>query len=290
MPGIGWWCVRTDRFDELAGLVERLAVLLASGVPPDGAIGYLDDDRLTALAAGEPPRDPAWRGLAAAWRVAADAGAPVASTFERFARSLRELGQNDRDARTALAGPRATARLVMVLPVVGVLFGFALGFDIVGALVGTPLGIACLGAGVLLLLLARWWSRRMLARAARRDPLPGLGLDLVAIAVSGGASLPRALESVGRIESELGLPRVDAAVVDATLALSARAGVPAAGLLRSAAEHARREARSEGERAAATLGVTLMLPLGLCVLPSFMLLGVAPLVLAVISSTVGSFG
>jgi tight adherence protein B len=31
-----------------------------------------------------------------------------------------------------------------------------------------------------------------------------------------------------------------------------------------------------------------MMPLGLCVLPAFMLLGVAPLLIAVLSSTVGS--
>jgi tight adherence protein B len=41
-----------------------------------------------------------------------------------------------------------------------------------------------------------------------------------------------------------------------------------------------------GERKAATLAVTLMLPLGLCILPAFMVLGVAPLLIAVISSTV----
>ena len=279
-----------ERFDDLAGVVERLSVLLAAGVPPDSAIGYLDDPRAYALARGDLPADPAWCGLAAAWRVASEAGAPLASTLERFSRSLRELGQNDRDARTALAGPRATARLVMVLPVVGVLFGLALGFDTIRVLFTTPPGLGCLALGLVLLLAAMLWNRRLLARAGVRDPLPGLGLDLVAIAVSGGAALPRALETVAAVERELGIRRVDATTIDATLALSARAGVPAAGLLRSAAEQARREARSAGERAAASLGVMLMLPLGLCILPSFMLLGVAPLVLAVISSTAGSSG
>jgi len=32
-----------------------------------------------------------------------------------------------------------------------------------------------------------------------------------------------------------------------------------------------------------------MLPLGLCVLPAFMVLGVLPLLIAVVSSTVGTF-
>jgi tight adherence protein B len=62
--------------------------------------------------------------------------------------------------------------------------------------------------------------------------------------------------------------------------------VPAAALLRSEAEEARREARSAGQAAAARLAVTLMLPLGLCILPAFMLLGVAPLLIAIVGSTV----
>jgi tight adherence protein B len=32
-----------------------------------------------------------------------------------------------------------------------------------------------------------------------------------------------------------------------------------------------------------------MLPLGLCILPAFIVLGVVPLLIAVVSSTVGSF-
>ena len=73
------------------------------------------------------------------------------------------------------------------------------------------------------------------------------------------------------------------------LDLSSRAGVPAAELLRSEAEQLRRDARSAGQRRAATLSVTLMLPLGLCVLPAFMLVGVVPLLISVLSSTLTTF-
>ncbi len=73
------------------------------------------------------------------------------------------------------------------------------------------------------------------------------------------------------------------------LDLSRRAGVPAGELLRSEAEEARRAARSDAQVKAAALGVRLMLPLGLCILPAFMALGVIPLLITVISSTVGSF-
>ena len=65
--------------------------------------------------------------------------------------------------------------------------------------------------------------------------------------------------------------------------------MPAGELLRSEAEETRREARASAAAAASVLAVKLMLPLGLCVLPAFMLLGVAPLLLAVITSTVSGF-
>ena len=307
-------------FDDLAEVVERLAVLLAAGVAPGSAWGYLAETGSTrvreiarVVAAGgavvdalrapgirsrrrRPSRSAtsstgdelAWRGLAAAWRVATEAGAPLAPTLQRFAASLRDLGTNERDARTALAGPRATTRMVMVLPVVGILFGLALGFDTVGTLTGSVPGAVCLVLGVGLILLARWWSAVLIRRARPPSVVPGLALDLMAIAVSGGASIPRARAVVADARDECLLPADSAEqTIDEVLALSARAGVPAALLLRSGADGARRAARSAGERKAATLAVTLMLPLGLCILPAFMLLAVAPLMLSVVSSTVG---
>jgi tight adherence protein B len=229
----------------------------------------------------------AWRGLAAAWLVASDAGAPLAPTLARFADTLRSLAQNQRDIDTALAGPSATARMVMVLPVIGILFGMALGFDSIRVLFTTPPGLLCLGFGTALMLLAQLWNRRLLQSARPANLTPGLALDLMAIAVSGGASLPRAERAVANARHRCGIDSdgSDAAIAE-VLELSRRAGIPAAALLRAEAIEARRAAKSAGERTAATLAVTLMLPLGLCVLPAFMVLGVAPLLIAVISSTV----
>jgi tight adherence protein B len=181
--------------------------------------------------------------------------------------------------------------MVMALPVIGVLFAMALGFDSIGVLVMTAPGLVCLGGGLALMVLARLWNRRLVAAATPTNHTPGLGLDLMAIAVSGGTSLPRARQVVRQARERCGLAAdgTDAAI-DGVLELSRRAGVPAATLLRSEAVEARRIARSEGERKAETLAVLLMLPLGLCILPAFMLLAVVPLLIAVISSTVGSFG
>lgn len=266
------------------GMVDAVAEMVASGGDvPDALLSATE--RLAHDGVSQ-----AWRGLAAAWAVATDAGAPLAPTLSVFADSLRAIARVQRDLAVALAAPTATARLVMILPVVAVGFGLALGFDTLSVLTTNPVGVGCLVAGIGLMLVARLWNRRLCAAAAPDDLSPGLELDLIAIAVSGGASTDRAVGAVGAAVARCSLEVADSgAVIADILELSRRAGIPAAELLRSEAEEARRAAASEGERRAAALGVSLMLPLGVCVLPAFMLLGVAPLLISVISSTVGRF-
>ena len=76
--------------------------------------------------------------------------------------------------------------------------------------------------------------------------------------------------------------------VDAVIAVAARAGAPVAELLRAEAARRRRTARADGTAKAAALGVRLMLPLGVCVLPAFVLLGVVPLIVSVVTGTLGA--
>ncbi|TFD32676.1 type II secretion system F family protein [Cryobacterium cryoconiti] len=232
----------------------------------------------------------AWLGLAAAWQVATAAGAPLAACLRQLAASFRQVGQLHADLAVALAGPSATARMVAFLPVVGVLFGSLLGFNTLHTLFLTVPGWACLAGGAVLMLTADRWNRRLVRGARARDPTPGLELDLTAIAMTGGGSVDRARLLVDTAVERYALHRADsAAAIDRVLALSVRAGVPAAELLRSEAEQMRRQAGSDGQRRAATLGVTLMIPLGVCVLPAFMLIGVLPLLMTVLSSTGLSF-
>ena len=68
------------------------------------------------------------------------------------------------------------------------------------------------------------------------------------------------------------------------LRLSQRAGIPAAELLKATAALARHRARIDGRLRAARLSSRLLLPLGICTLPAFLLLGVAPMLLSVMST------
>lgn len=164
---------------------------------------------------------------------------------------------------------------------------------------------------------APWWLHRDVRAPRRRDPatraaVPVDGvllLDLVDAALGAGASVPRSLEAVG---TAVGGPDGHAlAAAGAALVLGASwsaawAGAPervrevrdalepawvggaAPGpALRSRAAAARRERRRRARTASGALGVHLVLPLGLCFLPAFVLLGLAPLVLGLAGDLVG---
>ena len=271
-----------------SGVDSPVAAAVATGVVERGAVGRdLVEHLLAACALAPPGEREAWAALAAAWAVATESGAPLAPMLRRFAEVLRALEQGRREVEVALAGPVATARIVLALPVVGLLLGMLLGFDALRILATTPAGWACLAVGGLLVFGGIRWNRRLIRTARTLDSTPGLALELLAIAVSGGASLDRARELVDRTLVEAGL-RALGTDGDAVLAFSRVAGVPAAALLHAEAEECRRMARADGQRRAVELGTRLLLPLGVCMLPAFIALGVAPLVLSIVSSTAAS--
>lgn len=302
--------------DQVAGIVERLAVLLSAGVPASTAWRHLaesaEHDPVLVAAAeagerGEPvsgaiaaslagaPHAGGWAVLAAAWHVASAAGAPLTTSLRDLASAMRDEAQVRREVRTSLAGPAASARMVLALPLVALAFGSVLGFDTAAVLLGNPIGVACLVLGIAFLWVAHRWSRALAVRAAAFDEGAGLELELLAIAMSGGASVERAravvadsLRAHGLAGDHAGGRAASASAsrrLDETVALAERAGAPLVELLRAEARRGRRIARTDAATRGAALGVGLMLPLGLCVLPAFVLLGVAPLLISVVTGT-----
>ncbi|MCF3138107.1 hypothetical protein LRQ04_02455 [Paenarthrobacter sp. AR 02] len=107
-----------------------------------------------------------WMELAACLEVAETSGCPLADLLTRFAAQL--IAEEDAEAarQTALAGPKATVKLLSWLPVFGLLLGMALGVDPLGILLDNILGVATFGAGLLLTVAGRVWSSRLVASAA----------------------------------------------------------------------------------------------------------------------------
>lgn len=105
--------------------------------------------------------------LAACWRVGLSVGGGLAALVEQVGASLRETEAHRGDVAAQLAGPRSTARLLAGLPVLGLLLAAGLGLRPLSFLLGSPAGLACLAAGVLLDLTGVWWTDRLVARAQR---------------------------------------------------------------------------------------------------------------------------
>jgi tight adherence protein B len=57
--------------------------------------------------------------------------------------------------------------MLALLPALGLLLGVAIGGDPLGWLLGTPLGWACLVAGLLLIATGLAWATRIVARTER---------------------------------------------------------------------------------------------------------------------------
>lgn len=275
--------------------VRTLAVLLQAGAVPLTAWRHLADSGavhaervVDRCEEGMPLVDAidaeggAWSDVAAAWDVATTVGAPLAEVLRSLAETMRDTASAADDVRIALAEPAGTARLLLWMPLAGLLLGFALGFDTISVLFGNPIGTACLVAGLLLVLCARAWTRRLLRRAQPDPTTPGMHAELVAVALSGGASIDRSLRLV---DDSPARDRLSGTHTRGVLQLSRAAGVPAGELLRAAAAQERHDARIHGRLRAAKLSSQLLIPLGVCTLPAFLLLGVAPLMLSVLAST-----
>ena len=314
--------------DDMAAVAQRLAVLLAAGIPPERAWSFVAEpdtrraepdvfitaaahaaaraaDVAAALRAEAARTSPfglprqraiAWGLFAATWSTAVRSGAPLAATLHGFASGIRHAAALHRELKVAFSGPRSTARLVGLLPLVALGFGLLMGFDTVHVLAATPTGWGCLAVGIGLMLASRRWSGRLLAAAEPRELVPGLEPELVAVAMSSGASVSRARELAASALSDFA-PFVreqggaaDVRAVDAVIALAASAGVPTVGLLRAEAERRRADADAAGRAAAASVAVRLMVPLAVCVLPAFMVLGVVPVLVALFASSGIRFG
>ena len=118
-------------------------------------------------------------------------------------------------------------------------------------------------------------SLELVAAAASSDY--GKSLRPVVSALAIGADWETAWRS-----SEVRLPEI-LELRDA-LAFAAMTGAPSSAILYAQAARLRRERFRAAEKRAASLGVKLVIPLGLCSLPAFICLGVVPVLLALVPS------
>lgn len=114
-------------------------------------------------------REPGYAGLldlARAWQVAVRTGAPMSATLEQVAAALAVEQSVQAVVAGELSAPRATGKVMAVLPGCGVGLGYLLGGEPIGWLLGGPLGWGCLLGGVVMACLGVLWIEALARRAA----------------------------------------------------------------------------------------------------------------------------
>ena len=107
------------------------------------------------------------RAAAAAWRLAQRTGAPLGDLLDAVCASLRDHRSDLAAVEASLAAPRATVRILLVLPLAGIGLGQLVGAQPVDVLLTTAAGrTSGLLAGVLLVV-GRLWMGRLVAQVER---------------------------------------------------------------------------------------------------------------------------
>ena len=104
--------------------------------------------------------------VAACWEVAEHSGAGLATALERVVQSLAAEREIAAEIDGQLAGARATARLLVVLPALALILGESLGAEPVRVLCTTPYGWGCLLAGSALSVVGSRWIEQQLRSAS----------------------------------------------------------------------------------------------------------------------------
>ncbi len=105
------------------------------------------------------------RVLAASWEVAAHSGAALAAVLDRMAAGLRSDDEARCEVTAALAPPRATAKMLAVLPAFGILLGTSMGARPVDFLLHSAAGWVCLALGTALTIAGLLWVERLVSSA-----------------------------------------------------------------------------------------------------------------------------
>lgn len=256
-----------------SALLIRFTGLIRSGIPIESALTII----------GGLPEDKDLRFILS---VSKETGSAVAGELNMVADLFSFRERSLQRVKIAQSAPLASAKLVIWLPLITLGLAQIVGLDILGAMLNRPVLLYSVSFGFLLLGLAKLISRKMISNAKPVPNPTGMYLLGVALAGSGGVSFHRAQNLALQIYREVYQSEPSdtefTALAQVTTLLE-QTGSKTGELLRSQAEVLQREILTESEIVIERLGVKLMLPLGLAVLPAFVLITVVPLLVSMVS-------
>lgn len=243
------------------------------------------------------------RMVTAACDVSYELGAPLSEVLDALAQNFDDIESIQKARRVAGAGPALSAKILNLLPLLALLAVFIMGINPFPVLVDGGVGSLCAVVGLSFLGAGRWVSLRLIRRSSRQweegaqEDIPIIS-ELVIAALDSGVSIPRALECIGRSAEIEELVRVASCLtlgvrwdrawegcsegltrIAEVLREAWARGASVDHQLHALAEASRDQRLSDARARAEELGVKLVVPLGLLMLPAFIFLGVAPVLL-----------
>ena len=198
-------------------------------------------------------------------------GAPLAENLDRLARVEQERERALADLRVSASGPRASAKLVTILPLVVLCGAQLIGLRVFNQ--PPPLTWWSIGLGVALLLAGRAWSAKVVRRAEPSSADPGQAFDHFACCLSAGLTPAGAAEVIG-----------GGSEFEPLISEAESSGLAIASLAQAAADNLRLRWKVASDEAIRRAAVQLLWPLGLAVLPAFVLMAVVPIGIALLKN------
>lgn len=147
--------------EDIRRFTQALATLTSWGAPAHLACAQL----LESNTRMRPHSRERLHDLQLSLRMSESAGAPLATSLERAAEHAEERIDALLGRQSALAAPRATGRILSLLPLLGLGLGVLMGSDPVGVLTGSILGALTGLLGLGLALAGRRWTAALVHRA-----------------------------------------------------------------------------------------------------------------------------
>lgn len=233
---------------------ERFSALISSGVPVPQAVSISQVE-------SEPEYD--------LLRLAIETGAPLTPTAKALALHQENLRIFQREVIQAQAVPKATRKLMLWLPAVGIGLGELMGFGSIASIGSTlglfgfllALGLSYLGASI---------TQRMLDRSQVESKVPGEMWFRLQILLSAGMPLSTALQTSGFKGEKNEL-----------IEIALQTGASLQVLIASQQRAEIADSSSRQITLAKSLAVKLLIPLGLTTLPAFLIFTVLPMLIGI---------
>lgn len=221
--------------------------------------------------------------------IARTTGAPRSRVLRVVADAWDDNDVLRREVRIAATSARTSAQILVWLPAATSVISALIGLETLGFLLSTPTGWACLVTGASSTALGWWWMGRLVTSI----PLPpletGIVADLVAEILSVSSLSSETTDHLAACAAKWNMTNEWNAVVTRRES-SRETGVPIAGLLRNLAIDRRQDVRLGVREQIEALPARLLIPLGVCLFPAFVVLTVIPAVATMASGFFSSAG